>query len=724
MDSRIHLLRGCPGADSAKRCDRARRAQAAATVSLLSSRGVPRCHRRRRNQHPFSREGVGCGERGEGCRTRLPRSPLFFQTAFRCSLTGATRARGFSKAFAPATGVLFNPLSPHHVTLKEKLHGEKKKEGGHGVRRPAFASEPPLAPLSPLFTIVPRSLCSVAAYWRKHTPHSLSALSVLCSLLRISTPPAFFYSRVRVGSCVLASRKCAVVKMSASIKKRKTLTLEDKVAVLDAVAAGEKKKDVAARFGIPASSLSTILNAKDSIRSAVEAGTSGKKKKLKQSTYADVDKAVYTWFMDMRARNVPISGAVLQQKAKDYACILGCDDLKASNGWLQGFKNRYGIVGRMISGESSSADSEGAAAWVEQKLPGILERYEPRDTYNADETALFYEMLPNRTLTLKGDLCHGGKQSKRRLTVLLCVNSDGSDKRVPLVIGKSARPRCFKGAHRMPVTYVANAKAWMTRHIFSDWLKEFDADMKKQGRRICLFVDNCTAHHVEALQLTNIELQYLPANCTSLIQPLDRGIINSVKCSYRRRLIQRLLLDLRFQRETKVDIFRAVEMLEASWRETSADVVLNCFRKARITKEVETAEECPETGEEESSSPPDLAEAWVSLRANGAVPGDVQLCDFLHADDCAVTTEEMSDEALVESVRDQDDEDGPSEVEGSRDLPSAEEVLDAIDVLRRVTGSLDDGGAALCALISCERSVLPSLMNKQQSKITQFFSAK
>lgn len=137
MDSRIHLLRGCPGADSAKRCDRARRAQAAATVSLLSSRGVPRCHRRRRNQHPFSREGVGCGERGEGCRTRLPRSPLFFQTAFRCSLTGATRARGFSKAFAPATGVLFNPLSPHHVTLKEKLHGEKKKKRGGGAWRQA-----------------------------------------------------------------------------------------------------------------------------------------------------------------------------------------------------------------------------------------------------------------------------------------------------------------------------------------------------------------------------------------------------------------------------------------------------------------------------------------------------------------------------------------------------------------------------------------------------------
>lgn len=176
----------------------------------------------------------------------------------------------------------------------------------------------------------------------------------------------------------------------------------------------------------------------------------------------------------------------------------------------------------------------------------------------------------------------------------------------------------------MPITYLANAKAWMTRDIFSEWLKEFDVEMEKQERRVRLFVDNCTAHHVEGLQLTNIELQYLPMNCTSLTQPLDRGVINSVKCSYRHRLIQRLLLDLGFQQKTKVDIFRAVEMLEASWRETGADVISNCFRKARITKGflkgLKQRRGFPETGsgEEEPSSPPDLTEDWVSLGMSSA----------------------------------------------------------------------------------------------------------
>jgi hypothetical protein len=45
--------------------------------------------------------------------------------------------------------------------------------------------------------------------------------------------------------------------------------------------------------------------------------------------------------------------------------------------------------------------------------------YERRDVYNADETGLFFNVLPERTLAYKGETCHGKKHSKDRLTVLL-----------------------------------------------------------------------------------------------------------------------------------------------------------------------------------------------------------------------------------------------------------------------------------------------------------------
>jgi hypothetical protein len=122
--------------------------------------------------------------------------------------------------------------------------------------------------------------------------------------------------------------------------------------------------------------------------------------------------------------------------------------LSASNGWIAMFKNRHGLLYKKLAGESAAVNSESTEAWLE-RLPSLLEGYEQRDIYNADETGLFYNVLPNRTLALKGESCHGGKNSKDRLTDLLCVNSDESDKQVSIVIGKSPKPRCLKNVKKI-----------------------------------------------------------------------------------------------------------------------------------------------------------------------------------------------------------------------------------------------------------------------------------
>lgn len=62
-----------------------------------------------------------------------------------------------------------------------------------------------------------------------------------------------------------------------SDKKLKALSLQKKkekkrITILEAVSEGKRKKDVAAQFGIPVSSLSTISSAKNAIHNAVKAG--------------------------------------------------------------------------------------------------------------------------------------------------------------------------------------------------------------------------------------------------------------------------------------------------------------------------------------------------------------------------------------------------------------------------------------------------------------------
>jgi hypothetical protein len=124
---------------------------------------------------------------------------------------------------------------------------------------------------------------------------------------------------------------------------------------------------------------------------------------------------------------------------KIIAAQLNIHNFSASSGWVSRFKDRHGPVFKKLVGESAEVSGESTDAWLES-LPSLLGGYEPRDAYNADETGLFFNVLPDRALVYKRESCHGGKHSKDRLTGLLCVNSDGSDKQVPIVIGKSLKP--------------------------------------------------------------------------------------------------------------------------------------------------------------------------------------------------------------------------------------------------------------------------------------------
>lgn len=142
---------------------------------------------------------------------------------------------------------------------------------------------------------------------------------------------------------------------------------------------------------------------------------------------------------------MPVSGPILQAKARSFANLLGHDSFNPLNGWIQRFKDRHGISCRVISEESAQVDDSAVQAWLNINIETILAKYyAERDIYNVDEAGVFYNLLPNRTLALSHERCSGRKASKEWFTILFCANMDSSDKRRLFVIGRSARPRCFK----------------------------------------------------------------------------------------------------------------------------------------------------------------------------------------------------------------------------------------------------------------------------------------
>ena len=99
-----------------------------------------------------------------------------------------------------------------------------------------------------------------------------------------------------------------------------------------------------------------------------------------------------------------------------------------------------------------------ATSWTKTTLPTILSCYPLENIFNKDEFGLFYQCLPNKTLHLKGEKCSDGKHSKIQLTGLAVGNAYGEGLQM-FVIGKSVKPRCFKGVKTLPCRYRARHKS-------------------------------------------------------------------------------------------------------------------------------------------------------------------------------------------------------------------------------------------------------------------------
>ncbi|GFU84010.1 tigger transposable element-derived protein 6 [Trichonephila clavipes] len=233
-----------------------------------------------------------------------------------------------------------------------------------------------------------------------------------------------------------------------------------------------------------------------------------------------------------------------------------------------------------MHGESLSVDINICSKW-QNSLSDLIKEYKPRNIFNMDGTGLFFKCLPEKTFTFKKEKCHGGKHSKKRLTILQAVNMDGSEKITPLVIGKSAKPRCFKDINSFPTKYRSNKKAWMTTELFNKWLISLNSDMKREKKRhILLFFDNCTVHN-NAPPISNVKLQFFPPYSTSKLQPLDQGIIHNFKTFYRREVVKSVLDNLENQQNvTTISILTALIMIDKAWRSVTPLTIHSCFKKS------------------------------------------------------------------------------------------------------------------------------------------------
>ncbi|KAL3270138.1 hypothetical protein HHI36_009196, partial [Cryptolaemus montrouzieri] len=79
-------------------------------------------------------------------------------------------------------------------------------------------------------------------------------------------------------------------------RKLKTLTLREKFNVINAVKSCMKKKDVAAHYGLPLSTLSTIIKNEAEILQRYESSSNLSSKRRRLAEFPDLEECLLTWF--------------------------------------------------------------------------------------------------------------------------------------------------------------------------------------------------------------------------------------------------------------------------------------------------------------------------------------------------------------------------------------------------------------------------------------------
>ena len=264
----------------------------------------------------------------------------------------------------------------------------------------------------------------------------------------------------------------------------------------------------------------------------------------------------------------------------------------------------------MLSGERASAPVEHAEDYKANTLPEILSQYQPCQVLNTDEIGLYWEQTGRKTLIMEDADKAGAKISKRRITVLLTAAMDGTLVAME-VINQYLHPRAFSAIKqdlkRLPpcISWSASKKGWMTSEIFHNFLVKVNEKFRHSNSDCVLLLDNFSGHvagvdRCSNDDLSNTRIEWLPANCTSICQPIDMGIGQAFKLRYRKFLHEHMCNQVFADRHptTGLDLMRVCVWLSRPWNSLNgSQTVQRCFIKAEFImtgEELIPTEESPE----------------------------------------------------------------------------------------------------------------------------------
>uniref|UniRef100_A0A1Q3EU22 Putative smar21 n=1 Tax=Culex tarsalis TaxID=7177 RepID=A0A1Q3EU22_CULTA len=423
-------------------------------------------------------------------------------------------------------------------------------------------------------------------------------------------------------------------------RKLTVLTIEERLQIIELYECGWKVGQIANDCKVPQSTVSTVVKNKQKWLAKKELRHM---RKTRVPFDVRLEKSMALFVQQARDNNLPLSGAIIREKAKEFADQFGLARFKASSGWLSRFVQRHHIALRR---QQPAGEEVGPLDLY--TVPELIRGYAPCDVFVASETGLYYGCMPEETGRFQQECCHGGEHSEERVTLLCATNMDGSEKLPLVVIGKS-HESCFVDPKSLPVIYESNPRAWMTSGIFERWILSLDSKFEKEYRQVVMFVESSPVHP-KSLQnkLNCINLQFLPTNATSELRLLNQ-IIKTLKYHYRFALVKQRLEEIEQEKEsTEITLLDAINCLSRAWyTDLQPTTIASCFQKAGFIfpdEEPLIKDEMLEDG------PATISDAEMAQLVGGGDGCCITFLDYCNVDDGLATSGLLTDSDIIECV--------------------------------------------------------------------------
>lgn len=224
--------------------------------------------------------------------------------------------------------------------------------------------------------------------------------------------------------------------------------------------------------------------------------------------------------------------------------------------------------------------------------------------------------------------------------------------------------------------------------------KQFKTETGKKGK-VLLFIDNAPTHpSLELLVREEGEFKclFLPPNVTSLLQPMDQGVIECTKRLYRQQLLRKLLLAEENNEERVLDAYKKINlkdccyMIADSWNMVKSVSLKRAWNKINGTSTNEQERESTaEVIEDEQELP--LVEELLNMANEIAGFSECDVADmeeWLHSDKNdqgfqIQTDDEIAASTMEELDNEEDDNELEEEEAQDQSVPSHSEAFMCFD---------------------------------------------